>query len=215
MLLYTTKNGQYEDLGTCLQQASLPKTNVYVNLTNRCNCSCTFCLRNTKEMQESSSLWLKQEPSAPEIIAEFSRYNLELFNEIVFCGFGEPTLRLNVLLEVARYLKKNNKSILLRINTNGLCELEAGKEIAPLFEGLIDIMSISLNASNAAEYLRLTRNKFGLQSFDAMLAFAVSCKKYVPHVVLTVVDCIGKTEIAACQALTDKLGLTLRVRPFE
>lgn len=215
MLLYTTENGEYEDLATRLQRKLLHKTKVYVNLTNRCTCACTFCLRNTKEMQKSNSLWLKQEPSAQEIITEFSRYNMELFNEIVFCGFGEPTLRLDVLLEVARYLKQHNGNIPLRINTNGLCELEADKEIAPLFRGLIDIVSISLNASNATEYLRLTRNPFGLQSFDAMLAFAASCKKYVPYVVLTVVDCIGKTEIAACQALADKIGLTLRVRPFE
>ena len=215
MLLYTPRNDGYEDLAVRLQREPMQKTNVYVSLTNQCTCACTFCLRNTKKMQESSSLWLKQEPSAQELIAEFRKYNMDLFNEIVFCGFGEPTLRLEVLLETARYLKQYHANIPLRINTNGLCELQAGKEIAPLFQGLIDTMSISLNASNAAEYLHLTRNQFGLSSFDAMLNFAVSCKQYVPNVVMTVVDCIGKEEIAACQALTDKLGLTLRVRPFE
>ncbi|MBP2652118.1 MAG: radical SAM-superfamily protein [Firmicutes bacterium] len=215
MLLYTAKNGEYESLTAWLQREPLRKTNVYVNLTNQCTCACTFCLRNTKESRESNSLWLKREPSAQEVIAEFAKYDINNFNEIIFCGFGEPTLRLEALLEIANYLKQRNKNISLRINTNGLCELQAGKEIAPLFQGLIDTISISLNASTATEYLRLTRNQFGIQSFDAMLTFAVNCKKYVPHVVLTVVDCIGKTEIAACQALADKLGLTLRVRPFE
>jgi len=215
MLLYTAKNGEYENLADRLQREPLLKTNVYVNLTNQCTCACTFCLRNTKEMWESNSLWLKREPSAQEVIAEFAKYDMNNFNEIIFCGFGEPTMRLDALLEIANYLKQRNENIPLRINTNGLCELQAGKEIAPLFQGLIDTVSISLNASTATEYLRLTRNQFGIQSFDAMLTFAVSCEKYVHHVVLTVVDCIGKAEIAACQALADKLGLTLRVRPFE
>jgi len=215
MLLYTPKDNGYEDISTRLQREPLHKTNVYVSLTNQCNCACTFCLRTTKEMQESNSLWLKREPSAQEIIAEFAKYDMNRFSEIIFCGFGEPTLRLEVLLEVASYLKQHHATIPLRINTNGLCDLQAGKEIAPFFQGLIDTISISLNASNATEYLRLTRNEFGLESFDAMLAFAVNCKIYIPHVVLTVVDCIGEEEISACQALADKLDLTLRVRPFE
>ncbi|MBP2654608.1 MAG: radical SAM-superfamily protein [Firmicutes bacterium] len=215
MLLYTANNGDYENLADRMQREPLRKTNVYVNLTNQCTCACTFCLRNTKEMRESNSLWLKREPSAQEVIAEFAKYDMKNFKEIIFCGFGEPTMRLDILIEIASYLKQRNKNISLRINTNGLCDLQAGKEIAPLFQGLIDTVSISLNASTAAEYLRLTRSKFGIQSFDAMLAFAVSCKKYVPHVVLTVVDCIGETEIIACQSLADKLGLTLRVRSFE
>lgn len=215
MLLYTPKNDGYENLTDRLQREPRCKTNVYVNLTNQCTCACTFCLRNTKKMRESNSLWLKREPSAQEVIAEFAKYDMNNFKEIVFCGFGEPTMRLDALLEIANYLKQRNENIPLRINTNGLCEIQADKKIAPLFQGLIDTVSISLNASNATEYLRLTRNQFGIQSFDAMLTFAVSCKKYVPHVVLTVVDCIGEAEIAACQALVDKLDLTLRVRPFE
>lgn len=215
MILYTAKNGEYESLADKLQRQPLASTNVYVNLTNQCTCACVFCLRNTKEMQETNSLWLKQEPSAHEVIAEFDKYDIQNFKEVVFCGFGEPTMRLPVLLEVAAYLKQRKENILLRINTNGLCELQADKEIAPLFQGLIDTVSISLNASTAEEYLRLTQNQFGIRSFQAMLAFAMKCNKYVPHVVLTVVDCIGQREIAACQALADKIGLPLRVRPFE
>jgi TatD family-associated radical SAM protein len=215
MILYTVKNGEYESLADKLQREPLASASVYVNLTNQCTCACTFCLRNTKEMKEANSLWLKQEPCAEDIIAEFAKYDIQNFKEVVFCGFGEPTMRLSVLLEVAAYLKQRKENILLRINTNGLCELQAGKEIAPLLQGLIDTVSISLNASTAEEYLRLTRNQFGIRSFQAMLAFAEKCKKYVPHVVLTVVDCIGQTEIAACQALADKIGVPLRVRSFE
>lgn len=215
MLLYTANHGEYENLANFLQREPFGKTNVYVNLTNQCTCACTFCLRHTKEMRESNTLWLKREPSAQEVIEEFAKYDISNFSEIVFCGFGEPTMRLDALLKIASYLKQRKENIPLRMNTNGLGELQAGKEIAPLLEGLIDTVSISLNASTAAEYLRLTHSQFGIQSFDAMLTFAVNCKKYVPHVILTVVDCIGQTEISACQALADKLGLTLRVRPFE
>ena len=132
-----------------------------------------------------------------------------------FLGFGEPLTRLDDLLEVAKYLKDRSSSTPIRINTNGLADLVHKKEISPLFKDLINTISISLNASNAEEYFRLTRNQFGIESYDEMLKFAVSCKEYVPNVVMTVVDCIGQEEIDACQAVCDTIGVPLRVRPFE
>ena len=94
--------------------------NLYVNLTNRCPCACTFCLRNTMDrIGESKSLWLEREPSADEIIQEFSKHDMTRYDEVVFCGFGEPTESFEVLKTVAKYVKENfeNKT---RINTNGL-----------------------------------------------------------------------------------------------
>lgn len=216
VILYTYNNGDYINLKDVdITKKGLNKENIYVNLTNKCSCSCTFCLRNTKEMAESNSLWLHIEPTVYEVIGEFEKYDLNQFNEVIFCGFGEPLTRLNDLLEVAKYLKNRNSNTPIRINTNGLSNLTHKKEIAPLLKGLIDTVSISLNASNAEEYLRLTRNKFGIESYDAMLKFAVSCKEYVPNVVMTVVDCIGQEEIEACQAVCDTIGIPLRVRSFE
>lgn len=216
LILYTAKNGIYTDLkDSYSNDKELINKNIYVNITNRCPCACTFCLRNTKELDESNNLWLDREPTVQEIVAEFERYDLIKFNEIIFCGFGEPLVRLEDLLEVAKYLKNRNGNIKIRVNTNGLADLVHGKETAPLLKGLIDTVSISLNASNAEEYLNLTRSKFGIESYDAMLKFAVGCKEYVPNVVLTVVDCIGKEEIDTCQAICDRIGVTLRVRPFE
>ena len=191
------------------------KNNIYVNLTNRCPCSCTFCLRQTKEMTEQNSLWLKREPSVDEVIAEFEKLDISKYNEVIFCGFGEPTERLDDVILIAKYLKKRRNKILIRINSNGLSDLVNKKETAPLFKGLVDTMSISLNASNAEEYYRLTRSKFGIKSYEEMQKFAVSCKKYIPNVVFTVVDCIGEDEIKACQKVCDNLGVTLRVRAFE
>ena len=216
VILYTYNNGVYINLKDVdMTKKESGHRNIYVNLTNQCPCSCTFCLRNTKEMAQSNSLWLDREPTVCEVIGEFEKYDLSKFDEIIFCGFGEPLTRLDDLLEVAKYLKDRSSSTPIRINTNGLADLVHKKEISPLFKDLINTISISLNASNAEEYFRLTRNQFGIESYDAMLKFAVSCKSYVPNVVMTVVDCIGQSEIDACQAVCDKIGLTLRVRPFE
>jgi TatD family-associated radical SAM protein len=166
-------------------------------------------------MAETNSLWLKTEPTVEEIIEEFEEYDLNQFNEIIFCGFGEPLTRLEAILEVAKYLKNRSKDIKLRVNTNGLADLIHKKETAPLLKGLIDTVSISLNASNAEEFLRLTRNKFGIEAYDAMLKYAVSCKECVSNVVMTVVDCIGQEEIDACKVVCDSIGIPLRVRAFE
>lgn len=190
--------------------------NLYVNLTNKCPCACTFCLRQTRdEMEGSGSLWLDREPTEEEVEKEFDKFPSDTYRDIVFCGFGEPTERLDVLLKVAEYAKKKfGKKI--RINTNGLGNLIHGKDITPLLKDKIDILSISLNTPNAEEYYKLTRNKFGIQSFQAMLDFAKEAKKYVPEVVMTTVETtITKEEEAQCQDICDSLGVRYRIRPFE
>lgn len=212
MILYTAINGKYKDMANYEDISGL---NCYVNSTNRCSCSCTFCLRQTKQMLESNTLWLKSEPSIQEIIDEFEKYDITKFNEIIFCGFGEPLIRHDDLMEVAKYLKQRDPSCLIRINTNGLSSLSNKKDITPDFKGLIDTMSISLNAPTKEEYYELTRSQFGIDSFDEVLDFASKCKQYVPNVVLTVVDIIGEDKIKASQEIADKLGVTLRVRPYE
>ena len=190
--------------------------NLYVNLTNKCPCACTFCLRQTRdEMEGSGSLWLDREPTVEEAEKEFDKFPPDTYKDIVFCGFGEPTERLDDLLEVAEFAKKKfGKKI--RINTNGLGNLIHGKDITSLLKDKIDILSISLNTPNAEEYYKLTRNKFGIQSFQAMLDFAKEAKKYVPEVVMTTVETtITKEEEAQCQDICDSLGVSYRIRPFE
>lgn len=216
VILYTAKKGVYINLNDISEEEKISgDLKVYVNLTNKCSCACTFCLRNTKEMKESNSLWLEREPTYDEIISEFEKYDITKFKEIIFCGFGEPTMALDTLIKVAEYIKNKSANTPIRLNSNGLGDLVHEKEIAPLFKGLIDTISISLNSSNAEEFLKLTRNKYGLSSYDSMIRFTISCKSYIPNVVMTVVDCIGEKEIAACQAICDKIGVHLRVRPFE
>ena len=142
---------------------------------------------------------------------------LSQYQEVVFCGYGEPTERLEDLLEVARYLKEHHPNLPLRINTNGLSDLIWQKPTAPMLKGLIDTVSISLNAMDAQEYLRLTRSKFGIGSYDAMLKFAKECTQYVPHVVMTVVGEPVTTpeEQETCRKICESVGATLRVRPYE
>ena len=110
--------------------------NLYVNMTNKCPCACTFCLRQTRdEMNHSGSLWLEREPSVEEVKNEFSKFDMNKYKEVVFCGFGEPTERLDDVLEVCRFIKdKYNKTI--RINTNGLADLIHKKNTAPMFDDL-------------------------------------------------------------------------------
>ena len=190
--------------------------NLYINLTNKCPCNCTFCLRQTRDhMDDSGSLWLEREPSVQEIIDTFTNWNVEKYDEIVFCGFGEPTERIDTIVEVAAYLKANyNKP--LRINTNGLGNLVNNKDITPMLKDLIDTISISLNTPNKERYFEITRSRFGIESFDAMLDFAKKAAAYVPNVILSTVETtITKEEEKECQKICDELGVTYKIRPYE
>lgn len=190
--------------------------NLYVNLTNKCPCACTFCLRqNMDHVGESKSLWLEREPSAEEVIAEFAKFDMSRFNEVVFCGFGEPTEAFEVLKKVAAFVKETYH-MPIRLNTNGLGNLVNGRDITPEMEGLIDTVSISLNTPNADRYHELVRSKFGDKSFDAMLDFARSSTKYVTNVVMTTVDTtITKEEEEECRRICDSIGVKYRIRPWE
>ena len=190
--------------------------NLYVNMTNRCPCACTFCLRNNgDELNGSGNLWLDREPSVEEVKAEFDKFSPDGYQDIVFCGYGEPTERLEDVLEVAAYVKsKFGKKT--RINTNGLANLIYNKDVTPMFEGKMDAVSISLNTPDPQKYLELTRNKFGLESFDAMLAFARDVKKYVPSVTMTTVEStISRQEEEKCRKICEELGITYRIRKLE
>lgn len=192
------------------------KNGIYVNMTNRCPCACTFCLRqNGDGVYGSDSLWLEREPTVKEVCMSIDRWDLAKYDELVFCGYGEPTERLDDLLEVARYVK-SRYAIPIRINTNGLSDLINGRKTAPELAGLIDTVSVSLNATNPEDYLKLCRPRFGIGSFNAMLDFTRSCVPYVPNVVMTVVDVVtSPQEQVKSRELAKSLGASLRVRAYE
>ncbi len=192
------------------------RNNLYINLTNRCSSSCTFCLRQTRDhMEDSDSLWLTHEPDFEEVKAAFLEQDMNLYEEVVFCGFGEPTERFDLLIQVARFVKDNyHKPI--RLNTNGQGDLINQRQIAPEMEGLIDTISISLNTPDAKKYQEIVRSQFGEKAYPAMLAFVKEAKKYVPNIVLsTVATTLTSEEEAQCRNICDNLGVTYRIRPWE
>ena len=194
------------------------KNAVYVNLTNRCPCNCTFCLRhNGPGVFGSGPLWLEREPTLEETIESLGQWDYERFREVVFCGYGEPTERLDVLLAAAAHLKERDPALRVRVNTNGLSDLIHGKPTAPLFVGNVDCLSISLNTDDPAEYLSVCRPKFGAAAYPAMLKFTQEAAALLPSVVMTVVGepvtSLEKQE--RCRKIAEGLGARLRVRPYE
>lgn len=217
MIVYAADHGRYMTMEEHMTRYPGEKRNLYVNLTNQCNCSCTFCLRGMKHMGEEETLWYHgKEPTVEMVKTALDAAPWDTVKEVVFCGFGEPTMRLGELVELLRYVRKTHPGIATRLNTNGLSDLTHGRDTSVDFAGLLDTVSISLNASNAERYLTLTRSRFGIGSFEAMLTFARHCKAYVPQVVLTVVDHVESSEeIRKCRQICEERGLTLRVRPYE
>jgi len=175
-----------------------------------------FCLRETQQgVGSAASLWHEKEPAWPEIEQALQAYDFTGAGEAVFCGYGEPTCALENLIRAAAWLRERHPQLHLRLNTNGLGDLLHGRAIASDFAGLIDTVSISLNAPNAAHYHALVRTKWGEAAFDAVLDFVRACKQHIPHVVLSVVDMLSDVEIAQCRAIADELGVPLRVRAME
>lgn len=184
--------------------------NLYVNLTNKCSNSCDFCIRNNGDgIGDSGDLWLSREPSAEEVIDRIKTFGD--YNELVFCGYGEPTYKTDVMIEVAAYAHKAGKKT--RLNTNGQGNLINGYDIVPKLKGAIDVMSISLNAPDAAAYDRICHSEFGEKGFDAMLAFATECVMSGIETVLSVVDTDG-ADIEACRRVAESVGARLKVREY-
>ncbi len=187
---------------------------LYLNLTNRCTNKCKFCIRFTPSGVDNIDLWLEHEPSVEEIIEALERENFTQYDEIIVCGYGEPLLRVDDVLEVAKYIK-SKKNIKIRVNTNGHANRFAGRDTTPGMKGLIDVISISLNAENAEKYNEICVCDYGEQGFFDMLDFARAAKEYVPEVILSVVDVIGKDQIEECKKIANDIGVTFRVREYS
>lgn len=187
---------------------------LYINITNGCPCKCVFCLRdNADSIKDNDSLWLEHEPSYEEITAAFDAFDKEGMTDAVFCGYGEPTVRADMIVRVARYIKEKS-GMSIRLNSNGLVKLIHPDFDLNSFKGLIDSVSISLNAQNAQRYNEVTRPSFGEKSFDVMLSFARDMRDICHTVGFTVVDIISDEEIQLCQQLADSMGIPLRVRHY-
>ena len=193
---------------------------LYVNLTNKCNCNCEFCLRHGKaqgSIYTEDSLWLEREPTNEEALDSFLSREVCSYREIVFCGYGEPTYRLDAILWLVDELKKRfgDKLPPVRINTNGHANLIHGRDVCPELAGRIHTLSISLNSTNAADYNALCHPIQGEIAYQAMLDFAEEAARYVPEVIFTIVDKDKSAEeIELCKKIAADRGVRLRIRSF-
>lgn len=194
--------------------AYIYQNNLYVNLTNRCTNKCEFCIRYTPSGVDKIDLWLEHEPSEEEIKKDLTAKNYKNFNEIIFCGYGEPLIRFDSVINICKFIKETS-DCKIRINTNGHANYIAGRDVTPEMAGLVDTISISLNASTAEKYQKICKCEFGENGFYEMLDFAKKSKLYVPNVVLSVVDVIDKDEIEACRKLAEETGVAYRVREYS
>lgn len=189
--------------------------NLYVNVTNRCPNACEFCLRVTGDkVGDSGSLWLEREPSKEEIWDGLCQRDLSQYGQLVFCGFGEPTYRLEDIVWVCGKVRAVSP-IPIRINTNGLSDLIHGQSTAPLFAGNFDFVSVSLNASTPERYDALCHSEYGLEALPAILQFTRDVSAYVPYVRMTVVDTMPAEELEACRLLCESTGAKFTVRHYE
>jgi TatD DNase family protein len=190
------------------------RDSLYVNVTNECSNRCTFCPRSAGDLVvKGHDLRLAREATAEEIVKALEDAGVGRYEEVVFCGFGEPTLRLEVVKAVARAVKDRwHKKT--RLNTNGQGSALAGRDIAPELAGLIDAVSVSLDAPDAATYDRLCRPTVP-GAFAAVRAFLRACKACIPEVRATAVAVPGLDLEAVRRLAEDELGVEFEVRAYN
>jgi TatD family-associated radical SAM protein len=186
--------------------------NLYLNITNRCTARCDFCLRRKNSgYGDAESLWLSHEPEADEVMADAQKKEWTSASEVVFCGFGEPTMRLEVMLEVAREMKKQKPDVKLRLNTNGHGSMFAGRDITPDLV-VFDAISISLNYIDEEQYELHCRPMFGIESFNGIIDFVNNLKTRGPKVTITVTSLLHEDEIELARKFAGESGVEFRVR---
>lgn len=185
--------------------------NRYLNVTNRCTLRCTFCPKfNGSWDVQDYDLRLHAEPDAKALLAAAG--DPSEFGEVVFCGLGEPTLRLYTVVEVGAELRRRGARV--RLNTDGLANLVHGRDVAPDLEGHVDAVSISLNAQDEPTYNRYCRPPIA-GAYAAVLDFAWRVREFVPSVTLTAIDGLPGVDIPACQVIAEKLGVAFRRRELD
>jgi TatD DNase family protein len=186
------------------------RNSLYLNITNRCTAACTFCVRYHTDFVKGHNLRLGKEPTADELIKEIG--DPTRYAEIVFCGYGEPLLRIDTVKAVAAAVKQGGGRV--RIDTNGHGNLVHKRNILPELAGLVDAVSVSLNAQNAETYFKISQPKFGLETYEAVKDFIREARKYIPEVTATVVSA-PEVDIDACRTIAEKLGARFRVREYN
>jgi TatD DNase family protein len=186
------------------------RDSLYLNITNRCTNNCYFCVRYYTDYVMGHNLRLEKEPTIEEVIAAIG--DPKRYKEVVFCGYGEPTIRLDVIKSVAKWLKE--QEIIVRLDTNGHGNIINHRNIVPELVGLIDSVSISLDAENAEQYNQICRPTFGDTTFQQVVEFIKECKKYLPEVGITVVG-VPELNEQHCRNIAKELGVKFRFRVYN
>lgn len=185
------------------------RNSLYLNITNRCSNRCSFCAKFEEFTVKGHNLRLDHEPSFAEVMAAIG--DPTGFDEVVFCGYGEPLLRLDLIREVAVELKK--LGVKVRINTDGQANLVYGRDILPELKGLVNTISVSLNAADPETYARLCNTPFGDAGFHAVCKFLKEAPQYIPNVVATAVTVPG-LDVDKVRRLAESLGVSFRKRDY-
>ncbi|HRZ86961.1 MAG TPA: TatD family nuclease-associated radical SAM protein, partial [bacterium] len=187
------------------------RDSLYLNITNACTSACRFCVRYYSDYVKGHNLRLLADPSYEEIVAAIG--DASRYKEVVFCGYGEPLLRLDVVKKIAASVKA--KGVSVRIDTNGHGNLIHRRTIAPELKGLVDAISISLNADTKEKYFRICQPQYGVGTYDEVKRFVRDCKEAIPRVAVTVVA-VPEVDVEACKRIAaDELGVELRVRKYD
>ena len=188
---------------------------VYVNLTNACTNSCIFCLRTQKDDVCGREMWHDDKYTLDDIIEQFNNYK-NCAKEVVFCGYGEPFLKKDMMKSFCEYLRKNYPQIKIRVNTNGHANAIYKMNVADEFKGLIDSVSISLNSDNKKQYNEICKPSID-NAYEEMKKFAAACKNAGMEVNMSVVtdfDDIHKINVGECEKIAHSLGAKFRNREF-
>lgn len=187
---------------------------IYINLTNRCTNECIFCLRQDKDDVCGQELWLDSEDfTSEDVIEQLNKFNLS--SEVIFCGYGEPMLKFEVLRQVAKYIKETYPEIKIRVNTNGHANFIYKKNVVPELVGLVDEFSVSLNASNSEEYDELSQPKFE-NAYEEVKKFIKCSADAGIETVASIVDGYKgrRLDVEKCREIAESLGAKLRVREW-
>ncbi|NIQ96648.1 MAG: YchF/TatD family DNA exonuclease [Desulfuromonadales bacterium] len=186
------------------------RNSLYLNITNRCTNACTFCAKFTDFVVKGHHLKLEAEPSVQEIKRAIG--DPAAYEEIVFCGYGEPLLRLDAVKEVAAWVKSKGSRV--RVNTDGQANLVHDRNVLPELSGLVDALSVSLNAPDAATYQQICHSRFGERAYEAVKEFLRLAAAHVPEVTASAVTLPG-IDIAACRRVAEELGVEFRERVYN
>jgi TatD DNase family protein len=215
----TTSNAtRFFNLPVSLPSSKIAYTirdSVYLNVTNECMNACIFCQRNINPVVKGHDLRLDRDPTADEMLQALEDEGWRNRSEVVFCGYGEPTIRLEEILNVSSRIRELKPSVKVRLNTNGLGNLYHRRNIVPDLLDSINTVSVSLNAQDAGTFEKMCRPSIGPRPYESLLDFSRKCVAAGLDVILTIVNKPDLVDMGECRKIAEQMGASFRVRPLH